>query len=146
MSHFRFIYVLEVNLEYSQHVHDVRIYRFVQDEKLAREEKLLATLYDKKRYVIHYYNLQQCTRHGLRFIKIHRTAIRAISMASRVHRTQYNFRTLAKNKFKTNLFKLMNVIFGKTMENMRNHINVLGWEIRCRVSSRDNDRETKFSQ
>ena len=65
-------YILEVNVEYSQHLHDAHIDLLFcpMREKLPgkRDDKLLATLCDKQRYIIYYRNLQ-CTRHGLRTIK-----------------------------------------------------------------------------
>ncbi|XP_071632794.1 uncharacterized protein [Temnothorax longispinosus] len=69
-------YILEVDLEYPQDKHDAHAdlpfcpMRAKPPGK--RQDKLLATLHDKERYVIHYRNLQQCTRHSLRVTKIHR--------------------------------------------------------------------------
>jgi len=67
-------YILNEDLEYPQHLHDAHTdlpFCPTRDKPSGkRENKLVATLYDKKRYVIHYRNLQQCTRHGLRVTKI----------------------------------------------------------------------------
>ncbi|KYM95371.1 hypothetical protein ALC62_13985, partial [Cyphomyrmex costatus] len=69
-------YILEVDIEYPQHLHDAHTdLPFCPTREKPhgkRDDKLLATLCDKQRYVIHYRNLQQCTRHGLRIAKIHR--------------------------------------------------------------------------
>jgi len=47
-----------------------------------------------------------------------------------------NFKTLAKNEFREKFIQISEqAIFDKTMENVRNHINVrlvMHWEIRCR--------------
>jgi len=68
-------YILEIDLEYPQDLHDAHAdlsFWPTRDKPPGKQEdKLLATLYDKKRYVIHYRNLQQ-SRHGLRVTKIHR--------------------------------------------------------------------------
>jgi len=98
--------ILEVDLEYSQSIHDAHAdlsfcptRDFVPPDK--RENKLLATLYDKKRYVIHYRNLQQCTGHGLRVTKIHRVLQFAQSTWLRDYiELNTKFRTLAKNNSK----------------------------------------------
>jgi len=67
-------YILEIDLEYPQHLHDADLPFCPMHDKPPgkRENKLVATLYNKKRYIIHYRNLQQCTCHGLRVTKIHR--------------------------------------------------------------------------
>ncbi|XP_070167001.1 uncharacterized protein [Polyergus mexicanus] len=69
-------YILEVDLAYSSDLHDSHAdlpFCQMRDKPPGkREEKLLAMLYDKSRYVIYYRNLQQCVRHGLRLARIHR--------------------------------------------------------------------------
>ena len=121
--------ILEVDLEYPEKLHDLH-----NDYPLAPErvecdhgvKKLIPNLRHKNNYVIHYKNLMQCLRLGMKLKKIHR----GIKFTEAAFLKPYidkntSLRALAKNNFEKDFFKLMNnSVFGKTMENIRNRVNV----------------------
>ena len=121
--------ILEVDLEYPENLHDLHNdYPFCPErvECKNKVEKLIPNLRDKTKYVIHYKNLIQCLRAGIKLKKIHRGIkfIESEWMKPYIEMNT-NLRTKAKNNFEKDFFKLMNnSVFGKAMENIRNRVNV----------------------
>ena len=140
--------ILEVDLEYPQKLHDLHNDYPIGPEKIKVTDdmlsgyskkiaqkykistglvhKLIPTLNDKKKYVLHYRNLQLYTDLGLKVTKVHRV----LKFNQSPWLKQYiDFNTEkrknAKNSFEKDFFKLMNnSVFGKTMENIRKRIDV----------------------
>ncbi len=120
-------YILEVDLEYPSEIHEShKDYPFCAEKQVppdgkAKVAKLLCTLEDKEKYVIHYMTLQCALEHGLRLKKIHRV----ISFTQSPWLKTYidiniELRKQAKNKFETDYFKLLNnSIFGRSIMNLR---------------------------
>ena len=121
--------ILEVDLEYPENLHDLHNdYPFCPERIECKNgvEKLIPNLRNKTKYVIHYKNLIQCLKAGLKLKKIHRGIkfIESEWMKPYIEMNT-NLRTQAKNNFEKDFFKLMNnSVFGKTMENIRNRVNV----------------------
>ena len=94
--------------------------------RIKKVEKLVTNLHDKTEYVIHIRNLKKALNHGLIFKKVYRV----IKFNQKAWLKPYidittKLRQKAKNNFKEDVFKLMNnVIFGKTMKNVRKHRNI----------------------
>ena len=142
--------ILEVDLEYPKELHNLH-----NDYPLAAErvcvnkdmlsgyckkiavkynistglvKKLIPTLRNKAKHVLHYRNLQLYTDLGLKIIKVHRV----LEFNQSPWLKQYidfntNKRKNAKNSFEKDFFKLMNnsnSVFGKTMENLRKRVDV----------------------
>ena len=121
--------ILEVDLEYPEELHDLHNDYPLCPERVECEhgvKKLIPNLRHKNNYVIHYKNLMQCLRLGLKLKKIHRGIkfIESDFMSSYIN-MNVNLRTQAKNNFEKDFYKLMNnSVFGKTMENIRNRVNI----------------------
>jgi len=98
----------------------------ILDIKGQPQKKLMPNLQDKTKYVVHYVNLKQYLRLGLKLKKIHRVIEFHQSYWLREYITlNTNKRKLARNSFEKDFFKLMNnSIFGKMMENVRGRMNM----------------------
>ena len=89
-------------------------------------KRLICNLFNKKKYVAHIYTLKQALNHGLKLKKPHRV----IEFNQEAWLKPYidmntELRKLAKNYFEKDLFKLMNnLVFGKTIENIRKHRDI----------------------
>ena len=167
-------WILEVDLEYPAHLHDAHNDYPLAPEKKAikleqmseyqwrlmaehgltmpNTEKLLLTLEDKEKYVVHYANLQFYLSQGMQLKKVHRVIeFDQEPWMEPYIRMNTEFRKQARNDFETDFYKLMNnSVFGKTMENLRNRVDVKivrAWEndkIRKLTSSPSYDRFTIF--
>lgn len=157
-------YIFEVDLAYPQHLHDVHNdYPFCAEKRklpaeaveivrnillsdsetrgrtaasISKTEKLLLTLYDKKKYVLDYRMLKLALTHGLELKKVHRIVKFDQSPWLKPYiDLNIALRKEAKNEFQKEFFKLLiNSIFGKTMENIRLRADiklVSKWGGRC---------------
>ena len=140
--------LIEVDLEYPKELHDNHNDYPVAAERVCAKKdmlsdyckniatkynistglvhKLIPTLSNKEKYVLHYRNLQLYLDLGLKINKVHRVLefnqspwLKEYISFNTIKRTQ------AKNSFEKDFFKLMNnSVFGKTMENIRKRVDV----------------------
>ena len=121
-------YLLEVDVKYLKELHDLHndLPFMCEKMKINKVEKLVPNLYDKKKYVIHIRASDQALIHGLILEKVHRV-IEFNQSAWLKPYIDFNTerRKKAKNDFEKDFFKLMNnVVYGKTMENIRKHKDI----------------------
>ena len=122
------------------------------DLAMPNTEKLVLTLEDKEKYVVHYKNLQFYLSQGMQLKKLHRVIeFDQEPWMEPYIRMNMEFRKQAKSDFETDFYKLVNnSVFGKKMENLRNRTDfkiVRDWEpdkICNLVSSPSFDRFTIF--
>ena len=140
--------ILEVDLEYPPELHDLHNDYPLAPEKVKVERdmlstyckeiaekfnmssglvhKLIPTLGGKEKYVLHHRNLQLYLDLGMKLKKVHRVLEFDQSPWLKEY-IDFNTskRTIAKNSFEKDFFKLMNnSVFGKTMENLRKRVDV----------------------
>ena len=121
-------YILEVDVKYPRKLHDLHsdLPFLPKRMKTDKCKKLVCNLRNKKKYVVHIRSLKQALNHGLKLKKVHRI----IEFNQEAWLKPYidmntELRKIAKNDFEKNFFKLMNnVVFGKTMENVRKHRDI----------------------
>ena len=119
---------LEVDIDYPKRLFNLHkdLPFLPERKKVEKVEKRICSMQDKKKYVSHIRTLKQALNHGLKLKKVHGI----IQFKQKAWLKVYidvntERRKKAKNEFQKNFFKLMNnSVFGKTMENVRNHRDI----------------------
>ena len=143
-------YFLEVDIEYPKQLWSSHkdLPFLPERKKLEKVEKLVCSIEDKEKYVIHIRALKQALNNGLKLKKVHRV----IKFQQKAWLKSYidmntKLRKEAKSEFEKDFFKLMNnSVFGKTMENVRKHRDiklVTTEEKRIKLVSEPNYHTTK---
>ena len=141
-------YFFEVDLEYTNELHELHNDYPLAPEKLAVSsdmlskyckeiadkyeikvgdvKKLIPNLGSKTNYVVHYRNLQLYLSLGMKLTKIHRVLkFKQSDWMKKYIDFNTEKRMNAANDFEKDFFKLMiNSVYGKIMENLRKRINV----------------------
>ena len=95
-------------------------------KKIGKVEKNNCCIEDKEKYIVHIRALKQALNHGLKLKEVHRI----IQFNQKEWLKVYidmntELRKEVENEFEKDFFKLMdNSVFGKTMENIRNHRDI----------------------
>ena len=144
-------YNLEVGVEYLKSLHKLHSdLPFLSERmKINKCDKLICNLNDKENYPVHILALKQALNHGLKLTKVHSViAFRQEYWLKKYIDMNTQLRKDAKNDFEKDFFKLMsNSVFGKTMENVRNHRDikiVTTDKRRSKLASEPNYQSTKY--
>ena len=121
-------YIFEVDVEYTENIRMLHSDLPFLPERMKSPKctKLVCNIKNKENYVVHIRALKQALNHGLKLTKVHRI----IQFDQEAWLKLYidmnaDLRKHAKNDFEKDFFKLMNnSVFGKTMENVRNHRDI----------------------
>ena len=141
-------YILEVNLEYPDKLHELHNdYPLAAEKLVVRDDmllkycfeiakkyeirvgdvaKLIPNLKDKEKYVVHFKNLQLYKLLGMKVKRIYRVLqFDQSDWLKKFVMWNTEKRMYAANDFEKYFFKLMiNCVYGKTMENLRKRVNV----------------------
>ncbi|MES9902020.1 MAG: endonuclease domain-containing protein [Sedimenticola sp.] len=141
-------YILEVDLRYPSELHDDHneyplcpehvdvTYDMLSaynrelikngDIYSAKSKKLIPSLNDKERYIVHFTTLRLYLKLGLQLKKIHKIiTFKQSPWLKKYIDFNTNKRKIAQDDFTKDFFKLMiNAVFGKTLENLRSRREV----------------------
>ena len=135
-------YILELYLEYCKELHNSHsekievssdmLSKYCKDIadwygiKVGGVKKLIPNLGDKVKYIVHYTNLQYYLSLGMKLVKIYRIVrFKQSKWLKKYVDFNTEKRKQSDDEFNKNLYKLLNnCVYGKSIENQRERINV----------------------